>query len=109
MYAAADIAVHASASESLSNFLIEAQAHGLPAVAYSAQGISETFVPGRTGWEIPRGDRERFRQQIELIAQEPHEVRQIRAAEARAFARNTFDPSSQVARYLELFERLKSR
>ncbi|MEO5958279.1 MAG: glycosyltransferase, partial [Opitutaceae bacterium] len=57
LYAAADIAVHASASESLSNFLIEAQAHGLPAVAYEAQGIRECFVPDRTGWAIAPGDR----------------------------------------------------
>jgi len=47
LYEAADVAVHASASESLSNFLIEAQAHGLPAVAYAAQGIGECFMPGK--------------------------------------------------------------
>ena len=43
LYGAADLAVHASRSESLSNFLIEAQVHGLPAVAYAAQGVGECF------------------------------------------------------------------
>ncbi|MEO6005406.1 MAG: glycosyltransferase [Opitutus sp.] len=109
LYAAADVAVHASSSESLSNFLIEAQAHGLPAVAYSAQGISETFIPSRTGWEIPRGDRTLFCERIELLAQEPEAVRKARATEAQTFARNTFDPATQVARYVDLFARLQSR
>lgn len=108
LYRAADVAVHASESESLSNFLIEAQSHGLPAVAYSAQGISETFLPDRTGWEIPRGDRIAFRERIKLLANEPTHVRETRAAEARAFARDTFDPTAQVARYLELFASLRS-
>ncbi|HTO05256.1 MAG TPA: glycosyltransferase, partial [Opitutus sp.] len=71
LYRAADVAVHASASESLSNFLIEAQAHGLPAVAYSVQGIAETFRPDRTGWEIRRDDRAAFRKRIELLARAP--------------------------------------
>jgi glycosyltransferase involved in cell wall biosynthesis len=43
-YCAADIAVHASREEALSNFLIEAQAHGLPAVAWRALGIRECFI-----------------------------------------------------------------
>ena len=107
LYRAADIAVHASASESLSNFLIEAQAHGVPAVAYSTQGIAETFLPDRTGWEIPRGDRVAFRHRVELLARAPVSDRQTRAAEARAFARTTFDPARQVARYLELFSSLR--
>jgi glycosyltransferase involved in cell wall biosynthesis len=108
LYAAADVAVHASESESLSNFLIEAQAHGLPAVAYAAQGISETFLPDHTGWEIPRNDRTAFRDRIEHLAREPEALRNSRAAEARAFTRATFDPVAQVARYLELFRQLTS-
>ncbi len=106
LYAAADIAVHASASESLSNFLIEAQAHGLPAVAYAAQGIGETFLPDCTGWEIPRADRASFRNKIEQLANETDSLRRARATEARAFARTTFDPAAQVSRYLDLFSRL---
>lgn len=106
LYAAADVAVHASASESLSNFFIEAQAHGLPCVAYDAQGIAETFVPGRTGWVIPRDDHTAFRAAIERLAASPGPERAARSAEARAFARATFDPARQVAAYLDLFARL---
>jgi glycosyltransferase involved in cell wall biosynthesis len=106
---AADLAVHASSSEALSNFLIEAQAHGLPAVAYQAQGIEECFVPHRTGWAIARGDRTGFRAALQpLIAATPDTRRQISAA-ARTYARTTFDPVRQVDAYLNLFRGLTVR
>ena len=109
LYRAADLAVHASSSEALSNFLIEGQAHGLLAVAFEAQGIRECFVPGRTGWTIPRGDRSAFRATLSRRISEPQTAHDERAADARAFARTTFDPTRQFAAYLELFQRLTNR
>jgi glycosyltransferase involved in cell wall biosynthesis len=106
LYGAGDIAVHASWSESLSNFLIEAQAHGLPIVAYQAQGIGESCLPHRTGWVIPRDDRAAFRAQLLALMNENSATRNARAADARKFARTTFDPERQVAAYLDLFTRL---
>ena len=106
LYAAADIAVHASATEALSNFLVEAQAHGLPAVVYQAQGMEECFVPNETGWTISRGDPDAFRAAIIRLAGESAEVRAHRSATAQAFARDTFDPERQVAAYLDLFAHL---
>jgi len=106
LYAAADIAVHASWSEALSNFLIEAQAHGLPAVAASAQGIGECFLPGETGWEIPQGDRVAFRERLARLMTEPAAERTRRADRARGFARGRFDPARQVRAYLDLFAAL---
>ncbi len=107
LYHAADLAVHASWSEALSNFLIEAQAHGLPAIAYEAQGIQECFIPGRTGWAIARDDRTAFRSALMRRMTEPATSRIAAAASARAFARETFDPARQVAAYLALFARLQ--
>jgi glycosyltransferase involved in cell wall biosynthesis len=106
LYAAADVAVHASWSEALSNFLIEAQAHGLPAVASSAQGIRECFLPGETGWEIPQGDRVAFRETLTRLMTEPAAERTRRVDRARAFARERFDPARQVRAYLDLFAAL---
>ncbi|MEY4088126.1 MAG: hypothetical protein RJB55_397, partial [Verrucomicrobiota bacterium] len=106
LYAAADIAVHASWSEALSNFLIEAQAHGLPAVASSAQGIGECFLPGETGWEIPQGYRVAFRETLTRLMTEPAAERTRRVDRARAFARERFDPARQVRAYLDLFAAL---
>ncbi len=109
LYAAGDIAVHASSSESLSNFLIEAQAHGLPAVAYAAQGIAECFIPGRTGWTIPPGNRPGFLAVLAPLFQLPPPARAALAHNARTFARTAFDPARQVASYLDLFTRLTAR
>lgn len=102
LYAAADVAVHVSRSESLSNFLIEAQVHGLPAVAYAAQGIDECFLPGDTGVALPHGDQTSFRAAIQRFAQ-PDPARTERA---RQYARQTFDPARQLQAYLDLFSRL---
>ncbi|MSU65265.1 MAG: glycosyltransferase [Opitutus sp.] len=106
-YAGADAAVHASWSEALSNFLIEAQAHGLPFVAYEAQGIRECGVPGRTGWPIARNHRDEFCQSVVRLAAQSPADRAALAAEARAYARTTFDPTRQVTAYLDLFARLR--
>ena len=108
LYAAADLAVHASWSESLSNFLIEAQAHGLPVVAYAAQGIAESFIPGETGWVIVRDDAPAFRSRVQQLARAPAAERAARSARAQAYARTTFDPARQEAAYLELFARLRA-
>ncbi len=106
LYRAADVAVHASREEALSNFIIEAQAHGLPAVVCRALGMQECFVPGLTGWMVEQGDFDGFRRALALLASEAPEERAARAAEARAFARASFDPRRQVAAYTGLFESL---
>lgn len=107
LYAAADVAVHASWSEALSNFLIEAQAHGLPAVAYAAQGIDECFLPGRTGWTIPRDDRAAFHAALLHLLSLAPSARAALSAHARDYARTTFDPARNVQAYLDLFRLLK--
>jgi glycosyltransferase involved in cell wall biosynthesis len=104
LYDAADLAVHASWSEALSNFLIEAQARGVPAVAYNAQGIAECFLPDETGFVIARDDRDAFRRQLMQLMNETATVRAAREARARDHARTTFDPQRQVAAYLKLFQ-----
>ena len=106
LYRAADIAVHASKEEALSNFIIEAQSHGLPAVAARALGIEECFIPGRTGWMVPQGDFDAFRSVLAQIARDTPEARAGRAAAARDFARTSFDPGRQVAAYTGLFQTL---
>jgi glycosyltransferase involved in cell wall biosynthesis len=106
LYFAADVAVHASASEALSNFLIEAQAHGLPAIAYEAQGIEECFVPGRTGWMIERDNRPAFRQELVRLCSSLSTHRTRIAETARGHARSYFEPRRQMFAYLDLFGRL---
>jgi glycosyltransferase involved in cell wall biosynthesis len=109
LYAAADLAVHASSSEALSNFLIEAQAAGLPAVAYDAQGIAECFVPGETGFVIERDNRDAFCRRIDELSQADDLAKAARAEQARVYARSAFDHDQQVTHYLELFASLQQQ
>lgn len=106
LYRGADVAVHASREESLSNFLIEAQAHGLPVVAAEALGNRECVVPGRTGWIVPQDNAPAFRAALLPLLGSSPEARRALADQARTFARSAFDPARQVAAYLEMFERL---
>lgn len=103
----ADIAVHASREEALSNALIEAQAFGLPAVAYQALGVGECLVPGRTGFVVPHGDAAAFRAALARLAADTPQERFERSSEARTFAREAFDPARQIRTYLDLFESLQ--
>ncbi len=102
LYAAADVAVHASRSESLSNFLIEAQAHGLPAVAYDARGIGECFQPDVTGAVIAPGDTAAFTAAVVRFARADAGLR----TRARDYARETFSAPRQVQAHLDLFAKL---
>jgi glycosyltransferase involved in cell wall biosynthesis len=108
LYAAADIAVLASRAESLSNFLIEAQAHGLPAVAYDAAGVAECMRPGVSGWVAPHGERAAFLQALQPLLADAA-LREHAGLAAREFARTAFDPARQADAYLALFSRLHSK
>ncbi len=107
IYRAADIAVHASKRESLSNFLIEAQAHGLPAVARAARGVSETFVDGKTGFLIEPDDLAGFAAAVTRLLTEPA-LRSKMAAAAIRQATTNFSTDAQVKAHLDLFEKLAS-
>ncbi len=105
IYAGADLAVHASWSESLSNFLIEAQAHGLPAIAYDALGVGETFTPGVSGMLIARDDAPAFRTAILSLARDAG-LRRRFGEHGRKQARENFSTGAQIAAYLDCFSRL---
>jgi glycosyltransferase involved in cell wall biosynthesis len=100
LYAAANVAVLTSRSESLSNFLIEAHAHGLPSVAYRAQGVDECG-----GRSVELGQAAAFREALLPFLRDP-EQRRIEGARVEAYARDHFSPQTQVRAYLDLFQRL---
>lgn len=106
-YHAADLAVLASRAESLSNFLIEAQAHGLPVVAARATGVDECIQEDITGSLVAPDDPEALASALAGWIDSPS-----RRAEARpraiAFAGEAFSPESRARDYLELFTRLRA-
>lgn len=105
LYRAADVAVLASKAESLSNFLIEAQAHGLPAVVAEVRGARECLLPGVSGEITPAGDLAAHRAAL-LPYLRDRALRERAGRAAAAFAREAFDPARQARAYLDLFERV---
>lgn len=100
LYAAADIAVLTSRSESLSNFLIEAHAHGLPSIGYGVTGVLE--CGGRV---VQPEDQEAFMHALLPLLKSP-ELRRGEGDRVAAYARTHFSPAVQAAAYLDLFRRL---
>lgn len=108
LYRAANVAVLTSQSESLSNFLCEAQAHGLPAVAYDVAGTGECFAPGESGRLVPNRDQAAFLARLRELAGDDA-LRARFGARARLHAAENFDPARHVRAHLDLFERLTGR
>jgi glycosyltransferase involved in cell wall biosynthesis len=105
LYHAADLAVLASQSESLSNFLIETQLHGLPAVAYDIVGVGECFAPDRSGCLIPNRDQGGFVAALDRLIREPA-LRKRFSDHGRRHAQAHFVPEHQVQAHLDLFREL---
>jgi glycosyltransferase involved in cell wall biosynthesis len=105
LYLASDVAVLASQSESLSNFLIEGQLHGLPAVAYDIVGVGECFVPDKSGYLIPNRDQAAFIGALDRLIRQPAERRRL-AHHGREHAQANFVPERQVQAHLTLFREL---
>lgn len=106
LYHAADIAVLTSQSESLSNFLLESQLHGLPAVAYDIVGVGECFVPGKSGYLLRNRNKAGFHDALSKLIREPG-LRQRFSAAGRQHARAHFTPERQVNAHLALFAELR--
>ncbi len=105
LYSAADVAVTVSMEDSLPNFLVEAQAAGLPSVAYDYRGVRECCSPGETGLVIPAGDGEGFVVALKRIL-EHSRMRRRMAIKAPAFARTRFSPEPQAERIRRFLSRL---
>jgi glycosyltransferase involved in cell wall biosynthesis len=105
LYLAADLAVLASQSESLSNFLIESQLHGLPAVAYDIVGVGECFAPDRSGCLIANHDQAGFLAALDRLIREPA-LRKRFSDHGRRHAQSHFVPEHQVQAHLNLFREL---
>jgi glycosyltransferase involved in cell wall biosynthesis len=105
LYQAADVALLTSQSESLPNFLVEAQLHGLPAVAYDIVGVGECFVPGRSGHLIANGNQTAFLEALDRLIRTPG-IRKHFSDAARRHATTHFTPAQQMQAHLSLFAAL---
>ena len=102
---AADIGVRASRSDSLSNFLIEAQWLGLPVVTTDVGGASECMVEGESGWITPVDDREAFLHAVHRLIID-RDLRERAGTAAQVFAHRQFEPDAQFRKQTEFLKKV---
>lgn len=87
-YAAADVFVFPSETETFGNVCLEALASGVPAVVADRGGVRETVIPGRTGVRVPPGDVQGFAEACaRLLGDERERRRLAMGAREEALAR----------------------
>ena len=98
-----DIFILPSTIEAFPLTVLEAQACGLPVVAFDVGGIREAVVNGRTGYLVGRGDVRKFvRMVMRLISDK--KLREWMGSKAREQAEK-FRWDNVVKKYIELYKR----
>lgn len=64
LYAAADLFVFPSATETFGNVVLEAMASGTAVIGAAAGGVMDTVMHGQNGWLCPAGDTDAFIQAV---------------------------------------------
>lgn len=100
-YQHAELMVHAAERESFGLAVVEAMACGLPVVATSAAGPSETVVHGETGILVGLADEEAFYQAIVDYVLDP-ELRKRHGALARVRAVEHYSIARQARQYADV-------
>jgi len=102
---AADVLVHPSLSEGLSNIVLEAMAAGLPVIGTRTGGLEEQVVDGATGMLVPPRDADVLAKAlVTLLRDEGRRTRMGSAGRIRAESR--YSLPSVVDAYEDLYDQL---
>jgi len=93
--------------EGIPNALLEAMAHGLPAVATSHSGIPEAVTHGQSGWLIGRSEAPELAAAIRELSASP-DLRQRLGAGARQIVNERFSTASCVRALEEAYDEARS-
>lgn len=104
-YNACDVVSLVSECEAFPLCLIEAQACGVPVVAVAAGGVSETFLPGRTGILVHSDDPLAVAGALRALA-EDGELRAVMGRRGRAWVKEHLSVDRMVDGYESLFLRV---
>ncbi len=100
-----DLLVHAALAEGLGLAVLEAQAAGVPAVAFAAGGVPEIVADGRTGVLVPAGDAPALAVALTALLRDEPRRRAFGQAAAERVARE-FSVADMVAAHLTLYREL---
>ncbi len=103
IYQAADMAFIPSLIENLSQVGTEAQSSGLPVVAFDVGGNNEICLPGKSGFIVKPFDTHKVVEKI-LALKGNQQLRESMGAAARNFAKENWDSSIIVQKYIKTFE-----
>jgi glycosyltransferase involved in cell wall biosynthesis len=103
LFAAVDVVVSASYSESFGLAMLEAMAEGSAVVATSTEGARELLAEGRCGILVPVGDAREMSRAVSRIIEDPALARSL-GTEAAAVAKENFSRSEMIARTIEVYE-----
>ncbi len=104
-YAAFDVFLFASKSETQGMVLVEAMAAGVPVVAFNAPPVDEVVTAGKNGLLVDREDPQALTRALVKIRSLDDEAREGMCAAARTTAA-TFDARRCAERALDLYEAL---
>ena len=99
IFRASDLIASTSLRDSLPNALIEAQAAGLPVVAYDVAGAGEAFTHGQSGLLVPAADAQAMVDAIKTLLSDD-ELRNCYSRCAREQAVRRFDPNRVLEDYI---------
>lgn len=105
LVAGADVLLLPSLVEGLPGVVLEAAAHGVPAVASDVGGVCEVVRDGETGLLFRSGDRDGFLAAVTSLLADA-DRRQALGAAARALVEAEYDLDDAVARYETLYHSL---
>jgi 1,2-diacylglycerol 3-alpha-glucosyltransferase len=103
LFAASDVFVFPSLTETQGLVIGEARAAGLPCVVADAGGAPETVAHGEDGFRIPADQPEAFAQAVARILHEPN-LRETLRTNALARAHH-FTPERMIDRVIQVYER----
>lgn len=105
VYNAADLFICPSRAETLGLVLLESMACGTPAVAFDVGGISDTVLPGRTGYLAKPENTEELTSGI-IVYLENDKIRKDASKKCREIILKKYTIELMVKRYSELYRQV---
>ena len=107
-YSSLDLLVVTSLREGMPNVVLEAQALGVPAVAFDVGGMREVIEHGRTGMLAPAGDEAALLELTKKLLDQPEKLKMM-GLEAREETEKKFAVGKMVEATLEACSRVLDR